>query len=348
MPPRLKYKNGVAVGTLYQQLMEKVQALPGVESAAAISDLPLTGQAGSTTLTFEGVTANAERGDLASFEVDERIITPDYFKTMKTPLIAGRFFGPQDVRGQPRVAIIDDTLARRLWPNNNAVGRRMTYGRFPEQSQTWIEIIGVVKRIRHHRLDADVREMVYFSHAQASRIGMTLVIRSNSNPNAMVSAVRSAVQSVDPDQPIYGIRTMDEVVAGARATARFTLLLLLLFAGVAATLAVVGIYGVMSYAITQRTNEIGIRMALGAQARDVLQLVIKQGMRLVLLGVAGGLLAALLLTRLIRDLLFGVSANDPLTFCLIALLLTFVAGLACYIPARRATKVDPMIALREY
>jgi putative ABC transport system permease protein len=347
MPPRLKYKNGIAVGIFYQQLMEKIQALPGVESAAAISDLPLTGQAASTTLTFEGVTANAERGDLASFEVDERIITPDYFKTMKTPLMAGRFFGPQDVRGQPRVAIIDETLARRLWPNANPVGRRLTYGRFPDQPQTWIEIIGVVKRVRHQRLEADIREVVYFSHAQASRIGMTLVMRTNYDPALMVNAVRGAVQAVDHDQPIYGIHMMNELVSAARAPARFTLLLLLIFAGVAATLAMVGIYGVMSDAITNRTREIGIRLALGAEAKDVLRLVLRQGLEFTLMGIAGGLVAALLLTRLMRDLLFSVSATDPLTFILIAVLLTAVAGLACFIPARRATKVDPMIALRE-
>jgi putative ABC transport system permease protein len=347
MPPRLKYKNGIAVGIFYQQLMERIQALPGVESAAAISDLPLTGRAASTTLTFEGVSANAERGDRASFDVDERIITPDYFKTMKTPLVAGRFFGPQDVRGQPRVAIIDETLARRLWPNASPVGRRLTYGHFPEQPQSWIEIIGVVKRIRHQRLEADVREVVYFSHAQASRIGMTLVMRTNYDPAMMVNAARSAVQAVDQDQPIYDIHMMDELVAAARAPARFTLLLLLLFAGVAGMLSVVGIYGVMSYAITQRTNEIGIRMALGARADDVLRLVIRQGMQLVLMGVAGGLVGAVLLTRLMREMLFGISATDPLTFSLIAVLLTIVAGLACYFPARRATKVDPIIALRE-
>jgi putative ABC transport system permease protein len=265
---------------------------------------------------------------------------------MKTPLLAGRFFTPQDARGQLRVAIIDERLQRRLWPNANPIGRRLTYGRFPERPGMWIEIVGVVKRIRHHRLDADVREMVYFPHAQSSRIGMTLVIRSASDPLAMVGATRGAVQSVDSDQPIYGIRMMDEMVAGALAPARFTLLLLMIFAGVAAALAVVGIYGVMSHSVTQRTHEIGVRMALGAGTNDVLRLVIRQGIKLALLGVASGLVVALLLTRLMRELLFGVSATDPLTFGFIALLLILVASLACYIPARRATKVDPLVALR--
>ena len=345
-PPRPKYPNGVAVGNFYQQLMEKIQALPGAETAAAISDLPLGGQAASLTLTFEGVAANAERDNLASFEVDERIITPDYFKVMKTPLLAGRFFTPQDARGQPRVAIIDERLQRRLWPNANPIGRRLTYGRFPERPGMWIEIVGVVRRIRHHRLDADVREMVYFPHAQSSRIGMTLVIRSTSDPLAMVGAARGAVQSVDSDQPIYGIRMMDELVAGALAPARFMLLLLMIFAGAAAALAVVGIYGVMSHSVTQRTHEIGVRMALGAGASDVLRLVIRQGIKLALLGVASGLVVALLLTRLMRELLFGVSAIDLGTFAAVPALLAGVALLACLIPARRATKVDPMVALR--
>jgi putative ABC transport system permease protein len=175
---------------------------------------------------------------------------------------------------------------------------------------------------------------------------MTLLIRSASDPSAMVGAARGAMQSVDSEQPIYGIRMMEELVAGALAPARFTLLLLLIFAGAAAALALVGIYGVMSHAVVQRTHEIGVRMALGARAGDVLRLVIRQGVKLAVMGVASGLGMALLLTRLMRELLFGVSATDPLTFALIALLLILVASLACYIPARRATKVDPLVALR--
>ncbi|MCI0392626.1 MAG: ABC transporter permease [Acidobacteria bacterium] len=342
--PRAKYKDGAATANFYRQLLEKIQALPGVQSAAAISHLPLSNDYWGGTMTFEGVTANAERGNLASFEVDQRAISPDYFKTMKTPLLAGRFFAPQDIgSGTPRFAIIDETLARRLWPNASPIGRRMTFGRFPEKPETWVEIVGVVKHIRHHRLDADVREQVYYP---ALFTGMTLAISTASDPLSLVGAVRGAVQSLDRDQPVYRIRTMDELMVGALAPARFTLLLLMIFAGLAAALAMVGIYGVMSHAVAQRTNEIGVRMALGAQQRDVLRLVVGQGMKLALLGVAGGLMVALLLTRLMHDLLFGVSATDPLTFALIALLLALVALLACWIPARRATKVDPMIALR--
>lgn len=345
-PPRAKYKDGVAVANFYQQLLEKVQALPGVEAAAAIHDLPLSNESLKGQLTFEGVAANGERGNLASSEVDQSAITPDYFKVMKTPLLAGRFFTPQDARGQPLVAIVDETLARRLWPNANPLGRRLTFGRFPEKVETWVEIIGVVRRIRHHRLDADVREHVYFPHAQSAKIQMSLVIRAKSDPLSLAGAVRGAAQSLDPDQPVFRIRAMDEVMAGALAPARFMLLLLLIFAGVAAALAVVGIYGVMAHAVTQRTHEIGVRLALGAQASDVLRLVIRQGMKLTLLGVASGLVVALSLTRLLREMLFGVSATDPLTFGSIALLLTCVAWIACFVPARRAAKVDPLVALR--
>jgi putative ABC transport system permease protein len=344
--PRSKYKDGAAAANFYHQLLEKIQALPGVESAAAISHLPLSGDYWGGTLTFEGVTANAERGNLASFEVDQRVITPDYFTTMKTPLLEGRFFTAQDVRSKPFVAIIDETLARRLWPNVSPLGRRVTFGRFPDKPETWIEIVGVVRHIRHHKLEAEVREQVYYPHAIASFSGMTLAVRTASDPLTMVGGVRDAVQSLDRDQPIYRIRTLDELVAGALAPARFTLLLLFIFAGVAATLAVVGIYGVMSHAVSQRTHEIGVRMALGAQVSDVLKMIVGKGTKLVALGIGAGLIGAFSLTRLMTSLLFNVSATDSTTFIVISVILAGVALGACFVPARRAAKVDPMVALR--
>jgi putative ABC transport system permease protein len=344
--PRSKYKDGEATASFYRHLLEKIQSLPGVESAAAISHLPLSGDYWGGTLTFEGVTANAERADLASFEVDQRVITPDYFTTMKTSLLEGRFFNTQDVKGRPFVAIIDETLARRLWPNASPLGRRFTFGRFPDKPETWIEIVGVVRHIRHHRLESEVREQVYYPHAIASFSGMTLAIRTASDPLNMVSAVNDAVRSLDPDQPVYSVRTMDELVAGALASPRFTLLLLLIFAGVAGMLAVVGIYGVMSRAVTQRTHEIGVRMALGAQVSDVVKLIVSHGVRLVAIGTAAGLAGAFLLTRLMASLLFNVSATDSATFIIIPLILAGVALGACAVPARRAAKVDPVVALR--
>jgi predicted permease len=344
--PRSKYKDGPAVANFYQQLIEKIQALPGVESAGAISQLPLSGDYWGGTLTFEGVTANAERGNQASFEVDQRVITPDYFAAMKTPLVEGRSFTSQDVRGKPPVAVIDETLANRLWPESSPIGRRFTFGRFPEKPEIWVEIVGVVRHIRHHRLDANVREEVYYPHALRSFTGMTLAIRTTTDPSSLVGAVRDAVRSIDRDQPIYRVRTMDELVAAARAPARFTLLLLLIFAGVAALLAIVGIYGVMSHAVIERTHEIGVRIALGAHTGDILRLVVGQGLALTLAGVAIGIGAAFAVTRAITGLLYGTSATDAVTFVVVPVILTGVALAASFVPARRAMKVDPMVALR--
>ena len=344
--PRTKYKDGNAAAAFYQQLLERIKALPGVESAAGISQLPLSGDYWGGTLTFEGVTANAERGNLASFEVDQRAITPEYFTTMRTPLLEGRFFTSQDVRSKPNVAIVDETLARRLWPDSTPVGRRFTFGRFPDKPADWVEIVGVVRHIRHHKLDADVREEIYYPHARVSFSQMTLAIRTAGEPLSMVGAVRDTVHSVDQDQPVYRIRTMDELVSSALAPARFTMLLLLIFAGVAAALAAVGIYGVMSHAVTIRTHEIGVRMALGAQVSDVMRMVVGEGVRLVALGIGAGLTGAFFLTRLMTSLLFDVSATDSATFVTIPLLLAAVALGACFVPARRAAKVDPMVALR--
>ncbi|MGH9940519.1 MAG: ABC transporter permease, partial [Blastocatellia bacterium] len=207
--PQSKYTDGAASADFYRRLLEKIQALPGVESAAAISRLPLSSAYSSGPLTFEGVTANAERANLASFEVDHRVITPDYFKTMKTPLLEGRFFTPQDTRDRPFVAIIDETLARRLWPNASPLGRRLTFGRFPDKPRVWVEIVGVVKHIRYHKLEGNVLEQVHFPHAQYSLSEMTLAIRAASDPLSMVGAARGVVQSLDRDQPIYRIYVMD-------------------------------------------------------------------------------------------------------------------------------------------
>lgn len=344
--PRSKYEDGPAVANFYQQLIEKVQTLPGVESASAISHLPLSGDYWGGTLTFEGVTQNAERGNQASFEVDQRVITPGYFETMKTPLLEGRSFTSQDVSGKPFVAVVDETLAHRLWPDVSPIGRRFTFGRFPAKPQIWVEIVGVVRHIRHHRLDADVREQVYYPHAMRSFSGMTLAIRTTVDPSSLIGAVRDAVRSIDRDQPVYRIRTMDELVARALAPARFTLLLLLIFAGVAAVLAVVGIYGVISHAVTERTHEIGVRMALGAGAADVFKLVVGQGLILTLAGVAIGVGASFAVTRVMTGLLYEVAATDAMTFAAVPLLLTGVALVASFVPARRAMKVDPMTALR--
>jgi putative ABC transport system permease protein len=265
---------------------------------------------------------------------------------MKIPLRTGRDFTEQDNAGVRPVAIIDETLAQLYWPGEDPIGKRLDLQFESRDGPVWREIVGVVGRIKHKGLDAEYKGQIFYPLAQGRTSGMHLVARTTTDPLSLVSAVRGVIRNVDPEQTVYRVMTMEQVVADAVARPRLTMLLLGLLAALALSLAVVGVYGVMSYAVAQRTQEIGIRMALGAKAGDVLKLIIRQGMKLVLIGIGIGLMGALALTRLMTNLLFGVGATDPVTFIVIALLLTTVALLACWIPARRATKVDPMIALR--
>ena len=328
----------------YLQALEKVKALPGVQAAGAVSDLPLSGSAWSGTFGIDGRSlAPGEQMPHA----DLRSVSHDYLQMMGIPLRTGRYFTDHDTPETLNVIIIDDTLARRYWPNEDPIGKRVAFNNDSDGRSVWREIVGVVGAIKHKALDADSRGTLYFLHSQLPwRSRMNLVARSASDPMSLVSAVRKAIQSVDKDQPIYKVKTMDEWVTESMAQKRFSMLLLGLFAMVALLLAAVGLYGVMSYAVTRRTHEIGVRIALGAQALDVLRLVVRQGMTLALIGASAGLGGALALTRLLKTLLFGVSATDPLTFTAVPALLAGVALLACWIPARRATTVDPMITLR--
>jgi putative ABC transport system permease protein len=241
--------------------------------------------------------------------------------------------------------VIDEEFARRFWPNEEAVGKRIKMG--PEEHPIFLTVLGVVGRVKMEGLNQDShRVQGYFPHAQVPNGSMTVIIKGAGDPNQLIAAVRQKLREIDPDQPIYAIRTMDDIRAESVAPERLNLTLLSIFAGIALVLAVVGIYGVMSYSVTQRTHEIGIRMAIGAQPRDVFRMIIRQGMMLALIGVAVGLVGAFLLTRLMASLLFGVEPTDPATFVAIALLLTGVALVACYVPGRRATKVDPVVSLR--
>jgi putative ABC transport system permease protein len=265
---------------------------------------------------------------------------------MGIELIQGREFSEEDRVDSPRAVVITETMGRSLWPGEDPIGKRIKPGP-PDSPVPWRTVIGVVKDVRQFELTADPRLQMYFSYAQpAFFVPSHLVVKTDGEPLGLASAVRGAVWEMDKDQPVSDIRTMEEIFSGSIARQRFSMLLLGTFAAVALVLAAVGIYGVMSYSVARRTREIGIRMALGAQSRDVLKLVIAQAMRLALAGVTVGLIGAFALTRLIESLLFGVSATDPVTFAIIAFLLTGVALLACYLPARRATKVDQMIALR--
>jgi putative ABC transport system permease protein len=273
---------------------------------------------------------------------------------MGIPLRRGRYFSGQDHEKAAGVAIINETMARRFWPDEDPLGKRIKLGG-PQRPYPWMEIVGIVGDVKHDGLDAPVGPETYMPYAQTpfSQMpaglrfpAMSLAARSGSDHDSLAAAMRAEIKALDKDQPITNIQTLDRLLADSISQQRFYLLLLSFFASIALTLAAVGLYGVVSYTVKQRTPEIGVRMAFGAQAGDVLRLIIKFGMKLTLIGAFIGLAGALTLTRLMRTLLFDVSATDPLTFIVVALLLTGVALMACWIPARRATKVDPMVALR--
>ena len=340
--PSTKYREPAQRADFYRQTLEKIRSLPGVQAAGAVSNLPLSGSVSSGFFSIEGQEYSPGQqlphGDIRS-------ATTEYLQAMSIPLSKGRYFNDRDTDANTLVTIIDETIARLYWPDSDPIGKRIAFNR-PDDTKVWIEIVGVVGAVKHKALDADYRGQIYLPHAQSPRGGMYLVVRTLGEPSSMTAMVRSAIQAVDKDQPVYRVMTMEALVTESVAQKRFSMLLLALFAVVAVMLAIVGLYGVMSYGVSQRTHEIGVRMALGAQSRDVLKMVVGQGLALALIGVGVGLVAAFLLTRLMSSLLFGVSATDPYMFASIPLILAAVALLACYIPARRATKVDPMIALR--
>ena len=265
---------------------------------------------------------------------------------MGIPLLKGRQLTDGDTDSSPNVVVISETMARRYWPGEEAVGKRVAIGRI-ESPEDWIQIVGVAKDVRQFELNADPKPQMYLTHRQYGFFdARDLVVKTDVDPASMAGAIRKAVWEIDKDQPVSNIRTMETILADSIARQRFSMLLLAIFAAVALVLAAVGIYGVMSYSVAQRTHEIGIRMALGAQTSAVLKLAVGYGVKLVLAGIAIGLIAALALTRVMATLLFGVTATDPTTFALISLLLVAVAAIASYIPARRATRVNPIIALR--
>ncbi|HXG64194.1 MAG TPA: ABC transporter permease [Blastocatellia bacterium] len=334
----IKYREPHQRVAYYRESLEKIKALPGVQAAGIILDLPMSGNAASRYFRIEG---RPPQPPGQGYNTNLNATAPGYFKTMGIPLIAGRDFDERDVIGAPEVVIINEAMAREFWPDEDPLGKRLAVGDGP-----WRTVIGVVGNVKYRGLDADTRQEMYWPYYQMGFSGGTFVARTGSDPENMAAAVRSAMQEVDRDQPVYNIRAMEEVMSETVAPRRFNMLLLAIFAGVALALAAVGIYGVMAYTVNRRTHEIGIRMALGASRGDVLKLVVGQGMALAAVGVSIGLVAAYGLTRLLASLLFGVSDKDPVTFIALSLLLAGVALLACYVPARRATKVDPMVALR--
>jgi putative ABC transport system permease protein len=339
--PTQKYRRQ-QTNAFYDRLLERVRNLPGVKSVAGIDPLPLSNSNVMAPFVIEGapVVALADRP-----EVGVRAITPDYFQTMSIPILQGRSFTEQDRENTPNVLIVNEALANRYWPNQNAVGKRLSFAEDPGK-QAWEEIVGVVGNVKHKDLETEAKPEVYYPYQQSPSNFMSLVVRTTSDPASMIPAIRSQVLSVDKDQPVSDIMTMEQRLAKSVASSRFVMLLLSTFSILALGLAAVGIYGVMAYLVTERTQEIGVRMALGAQKRDVLKLVVRKGMALAVIGAAIGLVASLALTRLMRSLLFEVTPTDWLTFVIASIVLLTVALLACYIPARRATKLDPLIALR--
>ncbi|HYY99141.1 MAG TPA: ABC transporter permease, partial [Pyrinomonadaceae bacterium] len=326
----------------YRELLERVRRLPGVESAGAASILPLGGGIGWGSITIEGYTPTNGQEVI---QADQRIAGTGYFETMKAPLVSGRYFGEQDTAQSQKVAVIDENMARTYWPGADPVGRRFKRGGADDDTP-WLTVVGVVGNVKQYALDTDSRVTFYTPHAQSPSGTMYVVARTSVDPAGLAPAAAKEARALDPNVPVFDVKTMGQRLSDSLARRRFAMTALGLFALVAMALAAVGIYGVMSYSVAQRTREIGVRVALGAQGRDVLGLVVRQGMLLAALGIALGLVGAAGVTRVMGSLLFGVGATDPLTFASIALLLAAAALLACYVPARRATKVDPMVALR--
>jgi putative ABC transport system permease protein len=326
----------------YRQLIESLESLPSVVSAAAVTTLPMSDVGVDFDRPYwrEGYPEPGGEAD----KVDIRMATPGYFKTMGVTLIGGRQFTNQDRLDTPAVILVNESMARKVWPHETPIGKRLMldYNR----GKYSYEVVGVTRGLRYYGLKRDPQPEVFIPHAQNPYLPMNVIIRTTSDPAQLINAVKTKLYALDPSQPGHNIVTMDQLVAQSMAADRFSIRLLGLLSALALFLAATGIYGVMSYAVNQRTHEIGVRMSLGAQLGDVLKLVIAQGLKVALIGIAFGLAGALALTSMIQSLLFGVSATDPLTYLMVTVLLTLVILAACLIPARRATKVDPMIALR--
>ena len=327
----------------FSDLKARVESLPGVQSVSSVYPLPLSGERFSLSFEIEGrPVAKKDQPSADFFNVD-----PGYFKTLGIPLIKGRDFDSRDQQKSPQVVIVTETFVQLHFPGEDVIGKKIKPGISTVGEATpWREIVGVVADVRNRALNTEPRAVYYVPQTQVPFNQMIMVVKTSGDPHSLISAVTKEVAALDPDLPVFGVKTMEEYISSSVSTPRFNTTLLSIFAAVALILTVVGLYGVMSYSVAQRTNEIGIRVALGAQARDVLRLILGQGLRLILFGLVIGLLGAFALMKIISGLLFGVTAKDPLTFGTAAVVLSLVALLACYVPARRATRVDPLEALR--
>jgi len=340
--PSAKYPKPHDRATFYNNLVERVEALPGVRAAGVTSVLPLSDNFDGRGLAVED--RPKPRGEEIS--VDLYITTPNYLRAMSIPTLRGRPLSGQDTETSPPVALVNERMAKELWADEDPLGKRIKFPGSESNPQPWRTIVGVVNDVSQYALDKKAPMQIYLPQSQYPASFMSLVVQTTVAPAGLTAPVRNEVRAIDKDQAVFDIATMEQLLSDSISLRRFFMLLLVIFAGLALTLASVGIYGVMAYVVTQRTHEIGIRIALGAQTSDVLRLVVGEGMRLVVLGVGLGLIGAFVVTRLLASLLYGVSATDPLVYAGVAMLLTMIALLACYIPARRAMKVDPMVALR--
>ena len=337
--PGARYEKPEQIISFYQQLIAHVAAQPGVEAAGVVNFLPMSGSGGTTAFIVEGRPA-PKPGQYP--EANSRVASPNYFKALRIPLVKGRVFTDGDRADTPRVALINETMAREVFGGEDPLGKVL---RTPD-GQNPTQIVGVVSDVKHFGLDDAAEPYLYVPHTQSPASGMALVVRTTNEPTTLAAVVRREVQALDKDQPVYDVKNMEQRLAERTSPARLTSFLMGVFAALALVLAAVGIYGVVAYSVAQRTHEIGIRMALGAERRDILLLVVRQGMVLVGVGLALGLGASFLLMRWLASKLFQVSATDPSTFAGVALLLAAIALVACLVPARRATKVDPLVALR--
>ena len=346
--PQTKYANDTTQAAFFDQALPAIARVPGVTGVGGTSVMPFGGNWSTGSFEIEGYqTPENQPGPWG----DIRIVSPQFFETLRIPLIKGRYLTDEDREGGRMVAVIDQEFVRRYYPKDDPIGKRFTFG--PPDGVTdstqneWIEVVGVVGHTAHEGLDADPRLQLYLSYRQVTQPFMAIAVRTTGSPDRYVNMVRDAVRSVDPDQPISGVNNMEALLSQSVGQRRLSMMLLSLFSGIALVLASIGIYGVMSYSVTQRSRELGVRIALGADRGDVLRLVLRQGMKLALIGIGIGLAAALALTRLIESQLYGVAATDPATFVLVAGVLATTALVANLIPAIRAMRMDPAVVLRE-
>ncbi len=339
--PDTRYPEAGKQAAFFSQVGKNVEALPGVQGVAVSSNLPFE-ESWEILFTIEGrPEVSVRETPIAS----NHSVSPDYFRLMGIPLKGGRYFTEHDTSDSTKGVIIDENLARRYWPGESPLGKRIKRGTSQSQAP-WLTIVGLVNSVRQYGLDSETKPEMYMSYLQTPRSTMSVILKTANKPETVTEAVRQEIWRLDKDQPIYSVRTFDQIVSRSLSARHFSTVLLSLFALVALVLAAVGVYGVIAFSVSQRTREIGIRMALGAQRRSIFGLVLRHGIQLAVMGVVIGLAGAFAATRILSTLLYGVSITDPATFLLVPFLLIVVSALACYVPARRASKVDPLIAIR--